>query len=205
MQSLERGKLNFCNNLTDLFSNCFDFLSLTFEFDYRSQGCSNYLKSLIEHLLAYLSLLYSLTITPWIHIVTWHSSQLPVKSAAWRLTASQEVSLHSSPDIATSSTLLLTRAALTPDYCGARHTIITIIETKELGRGSSHDSCFWLGVKSVHYNQLALEPWVILQDRLLCWGELAVLLRKMIIYFVDLDYPISSHTILHLLARSEIF
>ncbi len=64
MQSLERGKLNFCNNLTDLFSNCFDFLSLTFEFDYRSQGCSNYLKSLIEHLLAYLSLLYSLTITP---------------------------------------------------------------------------------------------------------------------------------------------
>ena len=43
-------------------------------------------------------------------------------------------------------------------YVYSHHTIITIIETKELGRGSSHDSCFWLGVKSVHYNQLALEP-----------------------------------------------
>lgn len=83
MQSLERGKLNFCNNLTDLFSNCFDFLSLTFEFDYRSQGCSNYLKSLIEHLLAYLSLLYSLTITPWIYR---NVAQLPAPSKKCCLT-----------------------------------------------------------------------------------------------------------------------
>ena len=48
MQSLERGKLNFCNNLTDLFSNCFDFLSLTFEFDYQSRLFQLF-KDLIEH------------------------------------------------------------------------------------------------------------------------------------------------------------
>ena len=57
------------------------------------------------------------TIAPWLYRNVAHSStQLPVKSAAWRLTAPQEVSLHSSPDIATSSPLLVTRAALTPDY-----------------------------------------------------------------------------------------
>lgn len=194
MQSLERGKLNFCNNLTDLFSNCFDFLSLTFEFDYQSRLFQLF-KDLIEHFARLFIAALFTHITP-CYIVTWLSSRWKVLLDGW-LARPQEVSPHSTvSDLTSPHPTLWSHTTCRSDCCWF---VTPVTPLSGLGSWGRVTSWFLLlagilcGVKSVHYNQLALEPWVILQDRLLCWGELAVLLRKMIIYFVDLDYPLYSH------------
>ena len=112
-------------------------------------------------------------------------AELEVKSAAWRLTAAQEVSLHSRLQSQTSHRH--SQLSHVPHWS----EVIPVTNKKLWHHGGGLIMTQVLcGVKSVHYSQLALVPWVILQDRLLCWGGLSVLLRKMIIYFVDLDYPL---------------
>ena len=86
-----------------------------------SQGCSNYLKSLIEHLLAYLSQLYSRHNYPWIYRNVAHSSTqlhtapskkccLTVDCAAGSVSTLQSWHRYIQPSLGH------TRAALTPDY-----------------------------------------------------------------------------------------